>query len=298
MRILKENQHTQNIPVVFFSLLEKKSGGAILEFDYLTKPIGSPELARAIKRQGISPKSREDTLILVVEDDPPLLDLHVRVIQSHFPDCRLVKARNGREALEIMQINQPDLVILDLMMPEIDGFGVIENMRKHVHTRNIPIIVITAQILTCQEMDRLQHGVAAVLGKGIFSVDEVLSRIETALCKNKQLGCQAQQVVRQAMAYIHEHYTEQITRDDLARYVAVSPRYLTRCFREETGITPITYLNRYRMNQAKYLLEQGDKTITEVAISVGFSNSNYFGRVFHREVGVSPSEYHSGQRPD
>jgi AraC-like DNA-binding protein len=298
MRILKENRHTQNIPVVFFSLLEKKSGGAILEFDYLTKPIGSAELARAIKRHGISSKSRQDTLILVVEDDPPLLDLHVRVIQSHFPDCQLLKARNGREALDVMQINPPDLVILDLMMPEIDGFGVIENMRNHEHTRNIPIIVITAQILTCQEMDRLQHGVAAVLGKGVFSVDEVLSQIETALCKNKQLGCQAQQVVRQAMAFIHEHYSEQITRDDLAKYVAVSPRYLTRCFREETGLTPITYLNRYRMNRAKYLLEKGDKTITEVAIAVGFSNSNYFGRVFHRDVGVSPSEYHLGRRPD
>jgi YesN/AraC family two-component response regulator len=190
-----------------------------------------------------------------------------------------------------MENELPDLVLLDLMMPEIDGFGVIEEMRNRESTRNVPIIVITGQVLTCQEMDRLQQGIAAVLGIGLFTVEEVLSQIESALCTNKQLGCQAKQVVRQAMAFIHEHYGEPITREDLATFVSVSPGYLTRCFHEEIGLTPITYLNRYRINQAKDLLERGDNTITEVAFSVGFSNSNYFGRVFRREVGASPSTY-------
>jgi AraC-like DNA-binding protein len=167
-------------------------------------------------------------------------------------------------------------------------------MRKREYTRDVPIIVITAQILTCQEMDRLQKGVAAVLGKSLFSVDEVLAQIESALCRNKQLGCQAQQVVRRAMAYIHENYSEPITRDQLANFVSVSPRYLTRCFREETGLTPITYLNRYRVSEAKRMLLQGDLSVTEVALQVGFYNSNYFGRLFKREVGISPGEYQRG----
>jgi YesN/AraC family two-component response regulator len=282
--------------VVFYSLLEKKNHGSFLNLDYLTKPIGTLELARAIERQGIPRDCIDKRVILIVDDDPQLLDLHARIVQANVQDCRVMQAHNGREALEIMEVELPDLVLLDLMMPEIDGFGVIEEMRNHESTRTIPIIVITGQVLTCQEMDRLQQGIAAVLGIGLFSVEEVLSQIESALCTNKHLGCQAKQVVRQAMAYIHEHYDEPVTREDLATYVSVSPRYLTRCFHEETGLTPITYLNRYRINQAKELLERGDSTITEVAFNVGFSNSNYFGRVFRREVGASPSTYQHGAR--
>lgn len=291
MRMIKSNPASQDVPVVFFALLEQKNHGSILTLDYLTKPIGTVELARALERQGLSANCGDQRLILIVDDDAQLLDLHSRIVQENVKDCRVIKANNGREALKIMEETLPDLVLLDLMMPEIDGFGVIEEMRNRERTRTVPIIVITGQVLTCQEMERLQQGIAAVLGIGLFSVEEVMSQIEAALRSNSLLGCQAKQVVRQAMAYIHEHYDEPITREELATFVSVSPRYLTRCFHEETGLTPVTYLNRYRINQAKQLLERGDNTITEVALDVGFSNSNYFGRVFRREVGAPPSAY-------
>jgi len=71
---------------------------------------------------------------------------------------------------------------------------------------------------------------------------------------------------------------------------------LVRSFRKESGITPMDYLRRYRIRQARALLEAGDKSITEVALEVGFSGSNYFARVFRREVGVSPSAYRRGER--
>jgi len=93
------------------------------------------------------------------------------------------------------------------------------------------------------------------------------------------------------MAYIHTFYTEPISRSDVAAHVGLSERHLTRCFHQETGLTPITYLNRYRVKQAKALLDAGDKGITEVAVEVGFSSSSYFTRVFRDEVGVSPRAY-------
>jgi AraC-like DNA-binding protein len=71
----------------------------------------------------------------------------------------------------------------------------------------------------------------------------------------------------------------------------MSGDYLTYCFRREVGMTPISYLNRYRVNQAKQLLGEGEKSVTEIAMSVGFSDSSYFGRVFRRQVGVSPDAY-------
>ena len=101
-------------------------------------------------------------------------------------------------------------------------------------------------------MARLQQGVAAVLEQGALHPDEVLAQVEAALARGrKRLGSEAQRVVRLAMAYIHEHYTEPISREELAGTSGVSERYLTRCFHQETGLTPIAYLNRYRIQQAR-----------------------------------------------
>ena len=195
-----------------------------------------------------------------------------------------------------MERDRPDLVLLDLMMPEIDGFKVLELMRDRTLTRDVPVIVLTAQILSGDDMARLQQGVAAVLEKGLFRASEVLAQVETTLARSKHLGNEAQRVVRQAMAHIHEHYAEPLSREELARRLGVSERHLNRCFHQELGLPPMTYLNRYRVQRARELLEQGDQSITEVAMAVGFSDSNYFGRVFRQEVGVSPGLYQRGQR--
>jgi AraC-like DNA-binding protein len=130
-----------------------------------------------------------------------------------------------------------------------------------------------------------------VLSKGLFSLEETLAHVDTALERNRKLSSDAQRLVRQAMAYIHQHYAESICRADLARHVALSEDYLTSCFRKELGVTPIAYLNRYRVHQARQLLTDTSKSVTEIALEVGFSDSGYFSRVFRREVGMSPEAY-------
>ena len=77
----------------------------------------------------------------------------------------------------------------------------------------------------------------------------------------------------------------------VAAHIGMSERHLTRCFHHEVGLTPISYLNRFRVRQAKYLLDAGCNSITEVAMEVGFSSSGYFTRVFKEEVGIAPREY-------
>jgi YesN/AraC family two-component response regulator len=191
----------------------------------------------------------------------------------------------------MMQQMRPDLLLLDLMMPEMDGFSVLEHIRQDELTRDVAVIVLTAQILSDQDMARLQQGVTAVLQKGIFTAEEVLTQIEAALNHGKRLGSPAQRIVRRAQVYIHEHYAEDFTRANLANYLGVNERYLTRCFHDEMGITPVRYLNRYRIQQAKRLLDGGDCSVTEAAMRVGFTDSSYFGRVFKQEAGVSPRIY-------
>jgi AraC-like DNA-binding protein len=296
MQLLKQNPATQDMPVVFYSLSGVSDRGSILELDLLAKPLASTELAQALERQGLTGECQTRRTILLADDDPGILDLHARIVQSHLPDCQVLRARDGREALELLARTRPDLVLLDLMMPEVDGFQVLETMRSLDTARDVPVIIMTARILSYADMVRLQQGVAAVLGKGLFSGPEVLAQVEATLARSKRLGSESQRIVRQVMAFIHEHYAEAVTLDELTRCVCLSERHLNRCFQHEVGMTAMTYLNRYRVRQAKFLLEQG-KPILQVALAVGYTNSNYFGRVFRQEVGVSPRAYQQGQRP-
>jgi signal transduction histidine kinase/DNA-binding LacI/PurR family transcriptional regulator/CheY-like chemotaxis protein len=295
MQFIKQNPETRDIPVVFYSLSAKSTRGSVLEMDYLTKPIGSLDLTRSLERLGLQGKNHLQT-ILVVDDDAKVLEMHVRMLESQV-NCRILKAHGGKEALEFIQKENLSLVLLDLRMPEVDGFEVLRRMREKDATRNVPVIVLSAQILTEEDMLRLQEGVAAVLGKELFSVSEILTQVEAALSHNKRLRSQTTRTVREAMAYIHEHYSEPISRALLAGHVAITERYLTHCFRQELGITPMVYLNRYRVKCAKTLLEQGKLSITEVAMAVGFSDSSYFNRVFRQEVGVAPGAYQRGEQP-
>jgi DNA-binding response OmpR family regulator len=296
IKILKENPSTQDVPVLFFSLQKKR--GSILELDYLTKPVDSPELIEVLARQGLDLNySEEGKTILLVDDDTAILEMHNRIIQAQFPACRILRARDGREALDTIRRELPNLILLDLMMPELDGFGVLKAMRTDESIRNIPVVVLTGQTLTDEDMARLNLGVAAVLLKGIFSIQETMAHMESALARTSRLGSEMQRIVRRAMAYIHEHYAEPFSRQDMARQLGLSERYLTRCFRKEMNITPVGYLNRYRLKEAKAVLGTG-ASVTETALAVGFSSVSYFTRLFEKEVGVSPGVYrHNHSNP-
>ena len=295
LRLLKSSPNTQDVPVLFYSLSVESGTGSWLEMDTLTKPVSMDDLSQALARQGLLTGGEEKT-ILIVDDDAGLREMNARIVQSQSASHRVLKARDGREALEMMRHRTVDLVLLDLMMPELDGFGVLEAMRDAESTRNIPVIVLTSKILTEVDMLKLNHGVATVLEKGMFSVDETLVHIEEVLALNHKLGSEAQRLVRKGMAYLHEHYSESLTRDNIARYVGVSEDYLTRCFQQELRMPPMTYLTRYRINQAKELLAAGRMSVAEVAEAVGFSGEVYFNRVFRREVQVTPGAYRRGQR--
>lgn len=297
INLLRANPTTRNIPALFYAAGDQS--GALLELNYLTKPIDLADLTRALDQYTLTADAADAVrTVLVVDDDPHTLDLHARIIQTQAPAYRILRARSGVEALEVLGQNRVDLVLLDLMMPELDGFGVLRAMREERRTRDIPVIVITGQTLTEAEMARLNQGVATVISKGMFTPDETLARLDAALERRRQLSDQAQVLVRKAMAYIHRQYVNPITREALANYVGMNDDYLTYCFRQELGMTPIDYLNRYRVLQAQRLLLETDKSITTIALEVGFSSNSYFSRIFRRQVGQSPDEYRRRSAPN
>ncbi len=290
LRSIKENPALGKIPVLFYR--SSQDVGAVLELEYLTKPIELESLTRMLDQQWLmSTTDRSIRTILVVDDEPNTLELHARIVQSHSSSNRVLMAQNGRKALDILRQEVIDLVLLDLQMPEVDGFDVLDNMRREERLRGIPVIVVTGRMLAGTEMARLNHGVTAVLEKGLFSLDETVAHINTALERKHRLSPEAQRLVRKAMAYIHEHYSQAISRKDIAQHVNIAEDHLTFCFRQELGTTPIKYLQRYRVNQARHLLLESDKTITEIALMVGFSDGGYFSRLFHREMGISPDKF-------
>lgn len=290
IRWLREHPKMHDTPILLFALQENEDQGSVLELNYLTKPLNRVELIHALERQPIANLSAGST-ILIADDEPSTVELHARMILNWSPASRVLRARNGKEALHLIHSAHPDLVLLDLMMPELDGFGVLKAMRENPDCRDIPVIVLTGQILTAEDMAELGKGVTNILRKGLFSTAETMSHVEAALLRHLTLGSEARRAVRRAMAYLHTHYMEPISLDDAARHVNMSKEYLARCFRQELGITLVTYLNRYRIDRAKSLLEAGGRSLTEVAMASGFSSSTYFSRMFRQEVGVSPSEY-------
>ena len=289
-KAIQESRLAREIPVMFYSTSSKR--GAVLDLDYLTKPVEVSALTQALDEQNLISKTGTPThTILLVDDDANTLELHSRVVQSHAPSNLVITARNGHNALEILAREPVDLVLLDLQMPEMDGFTVLERMRADEQMRKIPVIVVTGKILTEGEMARLTRGVAAVLEKGLFSLHETVAHIQSALEHKQRLGGEAQRLVRKAMAFIHEHFAESMSRKEIAQHVNITEDYLTFCFRQELGTTPIKYLQRYRVNRAKGLLRETGKTITEIARMVGFTDSGYFSRIFHRETGMSPEGF-------
>jgi CheY-like chemotaxis protein len=287
MGMLKRQPSTEHIPVLAISIESKLDRGELLELIYLQKPLRLERLREELS-QYIIPGEKQPT-VLIVDDDLGILNMHSRLVEQI--GCRAVTASNGIEALKVIDKTKPDLILLDLMMPEMDGFAFMIAMKNRKTMRDIPVIVLTARVLSEEDLEHLNNGVAAILSKGIFSSGDILTRIEKALTKQHTLGQATQQIIRQAMVYIHTHFAEQFSREDIARNVGISADYLTDCFRQELSITPMIYLRRYRIMQARELLETTNLSMTQVAFKVGFSESAHFTRLFQREVGMTPRAY-------
>ncbi len=291
MQTIKSLASARNIPVLFYS--DSAQGESLLTLDYLTKPIEPESLLRALDENLALSENPAVSLrtFLVVDDDPAALELHSRILRLHSPTNRVLPAQNGREALKILLKEKIDLVLLDLQMPGMDGFAVLQAMREAPWTHNIPVIVVTGKDLVEEDLKRLNEGVAVVLQKGLFGMEETAAQIGAALERKRRLSQDAQRLVRQAMLYIHQNYDQPLTRAEIARHINIAEDYLTFCFRQELGVTPIKYLQRYRIQQAKTLLKNSGRSIAEIALDVGFSDSGYFTRIFHRETGLTPEAF-------
>jgi CheY-like chemotaxis protein len=164
--------------VIVVSIVDDKELGYRMgAFDYLVKPFDQEDLMHVLGR--ISPMDRRTTRVLLVDDDPDVVDLIQQLL--HDGPYEIETAADGQEALEALSRQRPDLIMLDLLMPRLDGFAVVEHLREDDELREIPIIVLTAKTLTTKEQVRLEQGISSVLQKGQLDYEALVKEVHSAL---------------------------------------------------------------------------------------------------------------------
>jgi signal transduction histidine kinase/AraC-like DNA-binding protein/DNA-binding LacI/PurR family transcriptional regulator len=235
--------------------------------------------------------------ILIVDDDPQALELYQGIVKRGLTGYPVRTAEDGTVALSMMSEETPCMVILDLMMPEMDGFEVLDWMRADQQTRRVPVLVLSGRMLTLDDIERLErHALVTLQSKDILSEDETADALHRMLVGTDTLPPQTSALVKRTIAYLQQNHDHSLSRREIADAIGVSKNHLTRIFGRELGITPWEYLNRYRIKQAKELLTHTSDSITSVALQVGFNDPAYFSRVFRRQVGLSPSAFREQPR--
>jgi CheY-like chemotaxis protein len=175
---LKKTPEISNTPILVCSIIQDKTRGFSLgAADYLVKPITEDELRHALERVK---RDRVVNKILIVDDDPSALQLLRRILAAQ-PHYQVLEALGGAQALVMVQNDKPDLILLDLMMPEIDGFTVLETVKSDPATHDIPVIIVTAKDITTEDRERLNGKLAALYNKGMFTAEQLLADILAAL---------------------------------------------------------------------------------------------------------------------
>jgi signal transduction histidine kinase/DNA-binding response OmpR family regulator len=184
LRALKADPGLRRIPVIMLTMVDDRTRGYSLgAVDYLTKPVDREQLHRAVSHYY---SADGDRVVLVVEDDAETRDIMARTLEKS--GWAVSEAGNGQEALDIMASTEPQLILLDLMMPVMDGFGFLAALRSKPQWQHIPVIVVTAKDLTEDDRNRLNGMVEDVLEKNACSREQLLEHVRdtVAACNTGQ----------------------------------------------------------------------------------------------------------------
>ncbi|MBN1119770.1 MAG: substrate-binding domain-containing protein [Anaerolineae bacterium] len=271
-----------------FIVYREESGGEVEVTDVIMKPVAGNTLVEAIAAlrpdRGAGP-------ILIVDDDAEAHSLYQRLVNEALPGYPVLCAEDGALALESIREVTPSLVILDLMMPEVDGFTVLEEMRSKPATRGVPVLVMSGKLLSSDDIKRLDYSRVTFQKKEVLSDDEVIVALRKVLEPEEALPPATSILVKAVIGYFQQNYSLPVSRQEVAEAVGVSANYLSKIFRQEVGLSPWDFLNRLRILKARELLDASSEAVTEIAFQVGFNDPAYFSRVFRKYTGKSPQEY-------
>ena len=265
-----------------------------------------PEIPAEYAPPPISHMESQRNLVLVIEDNPHIVEYLRTLLEESF---EVETAFNGRDGIDIALETIPDLVVSDVIMPEMDGFSVLKTLKKDSRTCHIPVVLLTALASVQDRIAGLEHGADAYLGKP-FEGRELLAVLNNLLEQRQRLqrffnkkeekipaespGPDVQEDVFLTEA---KNVLEQCMGDEdfgvlqLQRALAVSRTQLHRKLKALTGLSTTEFINHLRLQKASNLLKNSELHISEIAYDTGFKDPNYFTRLFVKFYGKTPTEY-------
>lgn len=253
-----------------------------------------------------SKEADEDaTIILVVDDHPDVRRYIRRQLQSDFT---VTEARDGKQGLNAAAEIIPDLVISDVMMPEMDGYQLCRALKTNEKTSHIPVILLTAKAWEQDKLTGLETGADDYLIKP-FNSKELQIRVTNLIESRQKLRerfrregiLQPREIVtpsaqeaflQKLMQILEEHLEEEdFGVEALSEALNLGRRQLHRKIRSLNGQSPTEFIRSVRLQRARQMLEQQTGTVSEIAYAVGFNNLSYFAKSFRQEFGKAPSEY-------
>ena len=242
-------------------------------------------------------------LVLIVEDNSDVTEYIISCLEK---DYSLQTARNGREGVEKALEGIPDVILCDVMMPEMDGFEVCQNLKTNRLTSHIPIVLLTAKATQEDKVTGLAHGADAYLTKP-FDKEELLVRLKNLAAQSKLLkerllapanenaktgGRESKEAefLKELKHIIEANMANELfNTNHLCREIAMSRTQLHRKLKALTDQSTANYIRSIRLQKARSLLEKSDLPIGEIASQVGYKDFSHFSRSFLKEFGVQPS---------
>ncbi len=174
---IKENPETREIPIIIVSIVDQRGKGfALGAADYLIKPVRREELIAAVQRFSTPTKLRGETVkVLAIDDDPMALELIGGILEPE--GYRILRATGGEKGVALAKAELPGLIILDLLMPEVDGFTVLDQVREDPAIRETPVLVLTNKDLSPEEKERLNGRISYLAHKGEFNREKFLAMV-------------------------------------------------------------------------------------------------------------------------
>ncbi|MBQ9676864.1 MAG: helix-turn-helix domain-containing protein [Prevotella sp.] len=263
---------------------------------------GGVDLSRLNKQQQI----------VIAEDDQEIRDYLVQELSA---DYKVIACENGKEALTEILKNVPDLLISDIMMPEMDGNTLCSKVKANPITSHIPVILLTAKNRDEDQLEGLETGADAyivkpfnmdILRRTIINLIHTHHMLRLKFGRNDQLEQQVEEVqmlspddklLERVMAVINRNISNsELSVDAVAEEVGISRVHLHRKMKELTGQTPHDFIRNIRLKQAANLLANQNMNITEVMYACGFNNAASFSTIFKKFYGMSPREYMSERK--
>ena len=250
--------------------------------------------------------------ILIADDDAEIAGY----IRSELGNWyRFDAAPNGKEALKLLLTGSYDLVISDIMMPEMDGITLLKNIKGNTNISDIPVILLTSKSEVSDRLEGLKKGADAFLAKP-FSMEELHILIDNLVDNVRRLrgkfsGAQKQEekvekvevkgnndaLMERIMKCINENLQDpDFNVERLTEKVGISRAQLHRKMKEITGISAGDFIRNLRLEQAARLIKEKKINVTQVAYAVGFNNQTHFSTIFKKHFGMTPTEYSEQER--